>query len=166
LFEFKYAVWEKKIDDFCYAGRWSFCIDLCTGMTKKCYASDTLPNVFDNPTAPVIEAPVCHQCREPHCYNGHAFLTFGLVPSIQTPTYADMRDRVCQNGSHWLTPKLRAFFSQKLHDNNPEYTQKEKDRLNQVTHIPSLKLFRYRIQSLFSKRIQNKLKILQKGKGH
>jgi len=131
LFEFKYDIWSKKITDFCYAGQWSFTLNLCNGETEQCYKSNKLQNIFENPTAPLVESPVCTRCREPHCFNGHAFLTFGLVPSMKTPTYADMRDRVCQDSSHWLTPRMRAFFSQRLYDNNPQYSQEEKKCLCQ-----------------------------------
>ena len=56
-----------------------------------------------------------------HCYNGHALLTQGVVPGEKSPTYTATRDRVMENGEHWLYPEVMSFFSQRLYDNNPHY---------------------------------------------
>ena len=36
-----------------------------------------------------FEAIGC-KCTQPHCYNGHAFLTLGDIPELNTPTYASL----------------------------------------------------------------------------
>lgn len=131
LFRFKNSVWDAKVEDFCNAGRWSLVLDLYTGKSRPCYRAEALPNFYDVSKPFPGETAVGRRCREPHCYNGHAFLTLGLVPSIQTPTYAEMRDRECSDGSHWLTPRMRAFFSQKLYDNNPRDFEREQKEMTQ-----------------------------------
>ena len=49
------------------------------------------------------------------------FLGFGAIPELNSPTYADMRNRVRPDGSEWLQPKIKAMFSQKLNGLNCEY---------------------------------------------
>jgi hypothetical protein len=172
LFDFKCAIWGKKINEFCYAGKWSYFLNFYTGITRRCYVGDTLQNLYKNPSAPIIDSPVGTLCNQPHCYNGHAFLGFGFVPSMKTPTYAELRDRVCQDGTHWLTPRMRALFSQKLYDNNPRCTLGETnstchekiDYPCQTEQVSFLKLLSYKIRAPFSKRIRHKLKHLNSHK--
>lgn len=54
---------------------------------------------------------------------------------METPTYASMRDRVTADGEHWLNQRMRDFISGKLVDNNTEYTDKEKKRINRKMRI-------------------------------
>lgn len=56
-----------------------------------------------------------------HCYNGHALLTQGVVPGEKSPTYAATRDRIMENGEHWLFPEIMSLFTQRLYDNNQQY---------------------------------------------
>jgi hypothetical protein len=130
LFRFKSAIFQQKIRSFCYAGQWDFVLDLPTGNARQCYCGDFLQNIFQDIALPLRERPVGTYCQQHHCYNGHAFLTLGLVPEYSCPSYADMRDRVCTDGSHWLSPRMAAFFSQKLYENNEELSNSEKRRLN------------------------------------
>ena len=129
LFRFKNSIWNVKIRDFCYAGKWTHYLNLVTGDVRKCYLTEINQNIFRDISEPLVESPVCTECTEPHCYNGHAFLVFGVCPSIQAPTHTEVRDRECIDGSHWLSPRMRAFFDQKLYDNNPEYNDQEKAKL-------------------------------------
>ena len=57
-------------------------------------------------------------CLLPHCFNAHAFITLGDVPKINSPFYADVRNRVCDDGSEWLNPYIKEIFSHKLIENN------------------------------------------------
>jgi hypothetical protein len=65
--------------------------------------------------------PIGCECELPYCYNGHAFLTLGCIPQLQTPTYTQTRDRETIDGGHWLQPEMAAFMSGKLQDNNQTY---------------------------------------------
>ena len=122
----KEAYLVKKQEKFCYAGAWSAYIDLSTGMANQCYCGKSLGNVFENPERPFPENPVgC--CSIPHCYNGHAFLTWGLIPDLDTPTYAEVRNRTTQNGE-WLNVTLKDFFSSKLCQSNRLYSEQEKKK--------------------------------------
>ena len=64
----------------------------------------------------------------PHCFNGRAFLTFGDIPELESPTYCDERNRVTNNGSQWLNEVCRGFFSSKVYENNSQYTDEEKKK--------------------------------------
>ena len=74
----------------------------------------------------IIFEPVGTHCRQPYCYNGHAFLTLGVVPELETPLYSEIRNRVTQNGTEWLQPEIKEAFSQKLKDSNREWSNVEK----------------------------------------
>lgn len=121
LFDFKKTIFGKPQHSFCYAGDWSVYVHLGTGNMTKCYAGKMLDNIYEHIDRPLhFEATGC-TCKESHCYNGHAFLTLGDIPELDTPTYASLRDRESSNGNHWLEPEVREFLSGKLKDNNKEY---------------------------------------------
>ncbi len=127
MFDFKTTIFGKKRCEFCYAGDWSFYLNLGTGIKSQCYGgSFKWENIFDNPEKPINFTPIGYKCPLPHCYNGHASLTLGLIPELDTPTYASTRNRVCADGSEWLKPNVKAFFSGKLKNNNREYSFLEK----------------------------------------
>ena len=126
MFSFKLDIFERKIKEFCYAGAWSMYIDLGSGAAKPCYGQMSNQNIFENPEKDIIFEPVGTHCRQPYCYNGHAFLTLGVVPELETPLYSEIRNRVTQNGTEWLQPEIKEAFSQKLKDSNREWSNVEK----------------------------------------
>lgn len=130
LFNFKRTIFGKHQDKFCYAGEWSVYINLGTGNMTKCYAGKMLDNIYENPDKPLhFEATGCN-CKEAHCYNGHSFLSLGDIPELDTPTYASLRDREDAEGNHWLGEEVKNFLSQKLKDNNKEYSKFKKWIIN------------------------------------
>ena len=126
MFNFKLDIFERKIKEFCYAGLWSLYLDLGTGAAKPCYGQMSNQNIFENPQKPIKFEPVGKHCRQPYCYNGHAFLTLGMVPEIEAPSYADIRNRTTLNGDEWLKPDLKQAFSEKLFQTNKEWTRIKK----------------------------------------
>ena len=118
MFKFKYSVFDVKRCEFCYAGMWTLYVDLISGKASQCYGFKPDQNVYDNLDKPLYFRPVGRKCKQPFCFNGHAFLTLGVVPELETPTYADIRDRVDQEGNHWLTKEIADAFSSKLIDTN------------------------------------------------
>lgn len=129
MFNFKLPVFGQKRTEFCYAGDWSFCVNLGTGQTSKCYAEDSLGNIFVNPELPINFSAVGCNCKLPHCYNAHSFLLWGNIPGFTKTTYADIRDRICSDNSHWLNDKMREFMSSKLSDSNQEYSEEKKSSI-------------------------------------
>lgn len=122
LFDFKESIFGRPIKKFCYAGEWFLCLDLLSGHLSQCYGTPGFQNIYDNPDEPINYNPIGKHCPRPHCFNGHALLTQGVVPGEEGPTYAATRDRVMDDGSHWLYKDVKEFFSQKLYNNNKQYS--------------------------------------------
>lgn len=129
LFKFKSEIFYKKRKEFCYAGEWSFYLNLATGDYKQCYCGVKLGNIYENIEKPIKLLAVGNNCTQPHCYNGHAFLSFGCIPELKTPTYDTLRNREV-NGEAWLTDSMKKFMQCKLVDSNKEYSQNQKNIIN------------------------------------
>lgn len=121
MFDFKTQLLGKKRREFCYAGAWSLYVNLKNGDTKQCYGQLVNQNIFKNLDKPIKFEPVGHYCRQPYCYNGHAYLSVGCIPELKAPTYADIRNRKCENREMWFSDKGLLFFSSCLYDSNKEY---------------------------------------------
>lgn len=153
MFNFKSTIFGEKRKEFCYAGEWSAYLNIETGELRQCYCGRVIDNIYKNIDKPIKFCPIGTKCTMPHCYNGHAFLTFGDIPELITPTYDRLRDRVCNDGSTWLTEEMRKFMSCKLKDSNKIYNSKEKrittlkNELAKNISIPS-KIFRKVIKKL------------------
>ena len=119
LFRFKTYIWEKHVNDFCYAGKWVYGMNLGNG---KLYICSHRKSVGDLARGKRLKSrPVCNKCPAAHCFNGHAWLAWGAVPTINNTTYAKVRDRIRTDGTHWLHPRVYNAFSQKLWENNKQY---------------------------------------------
>lgn len=134
FFNYKLSVFGVKRKEFCYAGEWSFHLNLGTGIMHQCYCSFTSQNIFENLDKPISFYPIGNNCQEYHCYNAHAFLALGDIPELPAPTYAELRNRVCSDGSEWLQPEMKSFMSTKLYESNKEYTPAEKAAINRKLH--------------------------------
>lgn len=126
LFDFKHSIFNVKRNEFCYAGLWSLNVNLVTGDYSQCYIGDKLGNITEI-NKPINLRPIC-KCRQPHCFNGHAFLAFGLCPNLNTVTYMDERNRIRIDGTEFLNETTKTFFSSKLKDSNTELTAIEKTK--------------------------------------
>lgn len=129
LFHFKLSTFNKKRTEFCYAGEWSFYLNLGTGIAKQCYCSNFEQDIFEDLDKPIRFLAIGNDCKEAHCYNSHAFLTLGLIPELPTPTYASMRNRKTKEGE-WLGEEMKCFLSQKLYQNNRRKTKLEQQIVN------------------------------------
>ena len=138
LFLFKTEIFKKKRNEFCYAGDWSGYLNLETGELRQCYCGKKLCNIYENIIQPINFEAIGRKCTLAYCYNGHAYLALGNIPELRTPIYAQLRDRACDDGSHWLTPQMAAFMGTKLAESNREYTPREKSRLE--GHVPGYRL--------------------------
>lgn len=130
LFQFKMQTFNVKRKEFCYAGEWTAHLNLGTGILKQCYCGAVIQNIFEDTDKVIKWEALGNNCCEPHCHNAHVWLTLGAIPSMETPSYASMRDRVTESGEHWLQPRMREFISNKLKDNNPQYSPKEMKHIN------------------------------------
>lgn len=135
LFDFTLQNFMVKRRDFCYAGDWSFVLNLSTGIAKRCYSDSNIQNIFQCIDHPIKFKAVGNACRSTYCVNSSHFMSWGVIPTIKTPTYTELRNRKCDNGSEWIHPKMKAFMSQKLADNNDEYNTTEKIQVNLLHHL-------------------------------
>ena len=125
LFRFKSQMWNKKIHNFCYVGDWGYSVNIADGNIFRCSSCGHIGNVFKDKKLP--RRPACKKCPFLHCYNAHGWLGLGgMVPDIKSPTYAQMRDRVRTDGTHWILPRMRAVFESKISDNNTQYSKLKK----------------------------------------
>ena len=118
LFAFKSHIFYKRRKDFCYAGDWTLYVNLSTGDYSACNCGRRQGNIY---TDKRLNFKAIGCCELPHCYNGHTWIVLGAIPRFTQITYADERDRVDQNGNHWLTPDFQDVFSSKLERSNREY---------------------------------------------
>jgi hypothetical protein len=128
LFNYQQEGWGINIDSFCYAGEYRFSLNMCSGYTSQCDRFGPLVNVLEE--KPQFSA-VGRNCIQSHCFIRYvhsvlcnAFGEFETNPNM--PTYADIRDRVCTDGSHWLTPTIRKAFSRRLSEFCKPYSEDKK----------------------------------------
>ena len=126
FFDYKMSIFEIKRKEFCYAGDWSFYLNLATGIMTQCYCSYYSQNIFEDPKKPIRFKAIGNNCNQHHCYNGHAFLVLGNIPELKAPTYGEIRNRTCADGSEWLKPEMKHFMSTRLYQSNKEYSPFEK----------------------------------------
>lgn len=134
LFEFKFNIFQQRRREFCQAGNWVGFLNLETGLLSTCHDCQ-LPavNILKNPDAPIPLKPVGHNCESSHCWNGHVWLPLGAIPSLKTPTYAHLRNRINPDGSEWLQPKMKAFMSTRLYDSNPKLSRMQMAKVDLST---------------------------------
>lgn len=154
LFDFKIKIFNQKRKEFCYAGDWSLCINACTGEIHQCYGTMAMGNIYDI-NQPINFKPLGYNCTQPHCYNGHAFLSLGTIPSLDTPNFIVMRDRKTVFGTRWISNKFRNFIDQKLKNNNAEYSEEKRLKLLRNKKKFAIKNYKSRIVDKFRKMIYN-----------
>lgn len=118
LFDFTMKNFNVKRKEFCYAGDWSFNLDLKTGNLKACYHSGKVQNIFRDISKPIVYAAVGHFCCSRYCVNSSHFLSLGVIPSIKTPTYADIRNRPSAN---WYNPVFAEVLGKQFADYKKKY---------------------------------------------
>lgn len=117
LFDFTVKNFNVKRREFCYAGDWTFQLDFVSGLLRPCYHCRRAQNIFEDVETPIKKRPVGRSCDSLFCMNSSHFMSLGAVPEIETPTYAELRDRpeAC-----WYTERMRSFLGGKLADSNQE----------------------------------------------
>lgn len=135
LFAFKTSIFYQKRKEFCYAGDWSAYINLVTGDMRQCYCGKILDNIYEDMDRPLHFEAVGSHCSIAHCYNGHAFLTLGTIPELDTVNYAQVRNRVSTDGTEWLQPEMKVFMSQKLCGENEVYSDLKKQKINGAYYV-------------------------------
>lgn len=98
----------------CNAGKDSFFIDLYSGKMNRCLFPENIDNFYNDNTSLEFDR-VGDFCPLDYCYNCHAYVTLGVMPDIIAPTYLDIRDRIREDGSHWIKKEMRTFLNNKFY---------------------------------------------------
>lgn len=118
LFDFTMENFNVSRTEFCYAGDWAFTLNLATGIMKRCYACNKGYDIFRAPSKPIPFCAIGKHCKSLFCMNSSHFMSMGVIPDIDTPTYAQLRDRITNDGSHWYSDDMLEILSGKLDENN------------------------------------------------
>ena len=118
-FDYKIQEFQKPHKEYCCAGNKSFSLELTTGNCRICDGAPNpkemdFYNMYSNPEEAISFVEIGNNCPTAHCYNCHALLTLGTIPEIITPSYAEMLDRVDNDGKHWLKENIYELYSQRL----------------------------------------------------
>ncbi len=152
LFDYRQETWgDDRKAYFCYGGVWSFNLVLTDGKLKQCYrSSDVIQYIFEDIDEPIHFMPIGHFCRFPHCFNSHVFDCFaGVIPEVNSPTYAALRDRVMPNGEAWLKKPYQEIYSNRVCTNNEVYTEEQQvytTGLNTLMHTEKAPDERFKAQ--------------------
>lgn len=143
LFDLKCDLYKRHICEFCYAGSWSYRVNVVNGNLQSCYQQKLSGTIFDRDQKTFPLLTVGHDCCLDYCFNNHAFLAWGDVPEIVCSTYFDVRDRVGTDEVHWIKEPYAAVMKQKLYDNNFAYMGRWSDykKLFAVDRKPAFILF-------------------------
>ena len=151
FFAYKMKIFGQKRKEFCYAGEWSLRVNLATGEATQCYCTYFKQNIFKDLNNPIIFRPIGNNCKQVHCHNGHAFLVLGLIPELETPTYGEIRNRKCNDGSEWLQPAMKSFMNTRLYESNKLFNDKEKRLANLYIQYRKFVTFIERVVNKFKK---------------
>lgn len=135
LFDFTMKNFMVKRKEFCYAGDWSGVLNLATGELKACYTSTKSQNIFEKIEEPIKFRAIGNNCTNVYCINSSHFMSLGVIPSVDTPTYAELRNRP---EAQWYNEKFLKFLSGKLEENNIQYNIVKKIEVNVYESIPKL----------------------------
>ncbi len=123
---YKRSIFGVKQTGFCYAGQWSMYLNLCSGFATQCYCHREKPkDIFADPEKPLPLGAI-GSCLEPHCYNGHALMTLGLIPGATDVRYGDIRNRIRSDSGQWIQPEMLDFLNSKLVESNTEFSLSQK----------------------------------------
>ncbi len=129
MFNIRLNYWHSSNDKtYCFAGYFSYTIDLINGILRPCsfISTDISPfekNIFENADEEIPNIPIGPNCPSKHCVNCHAYLAWGDKPQLNTPTYASIRNRIMPDGREWLKETIKEAFNTKLYETNPDYQE-------------------------------------------
>lgn len=129
LFDFTMKNFNIRRHEFCYAGDWSGNLDLSTGILRRCYCSYLRQDIFKNPSEPIRFLAVGNFCGSAFCMNSSHFMSLGVIPELETPTYAELRNR---EEAGWYTKEMLTTLNCKLSDANQQYGPIKKLGVNLV----------------------------------
>lgn len=136
LFNYTLENFNKKRTEFCYAGKWSFLLNLATGMAKSCYAEGAEKDIFKNINKKIDLQVIGNNCKCLYCMNSSHFMSLGIIPEKYTKSYSDLRNR---ENAGWYSKRVSDFLNSKLSDTNKEYSKTKKTFSNMKYKINRIK---------------------------
>ena len=127
-FDFSFEMSNKKQNGFCYAGIWTFNLNFSTGIMRQCLGNSMPQNIFENPSEPIQFIPVGNSCKMPWCVC-YQFQNYGVIPE---ESYPDERAMFSEESQKWVSDEIWEYTSGKLTETNRQFTQEEKDMINQA----------------------------------
>lgn len=123
LFDFTMKNFGVKRNEFCYAGDWSGTLNLGTGILTKCYGVEP-QDIFKDLERPIRFCAV-GRCNQLFCMNSSHFMSLGIIPSVETPSYASLRNR---DSAGWYSSRMKEFLDGKLINCNDVYSPLQKKK--------------------------------------
>ena len=127
LFDFTMRNFNVKRKEFCYAGKWSFNLKMKTGDLYACYGMGRVQNIFKNINEKIVFEPVGKHCKANFCFNSSHFLSLGVIPEFNAPTYAELRNR---NEAGWYNEDAKQFLGRKFAETQPLLSPMQKLFIN------------------------------------
>lgn len=111
---------------FCYAGKWSFCIDIGNGNLMKCHCCPADINFFEDITKmPELEA-IGNNCQIASCSLQYNFIAQGIIPEFDTEdTYTDILGR-----ENLFNEEVRKLLKFKYTDFYKQYDKKHQKKIS------------------------------------
>lgn len=136
LFDFTMKNFNVKRREFCYAGEWAFSLDLKTGDLRACYHSGRSQNIFKDIERPIRYEAVGRHCNSLYCINSSHFLSLGCIPSIDTPSYAELRNR---KEAAWYNANSEMLLNIQFKDYKEQYGCLKKLYVDGIGYLKLLK---------------------------
>ena len=127
LFDYTSQNFMVRRKEFCYAGDWSFNLNLATGMMRRCYFEKESQNIFKDIDKPIKFKAVGNNCECKYCMNSSHFMSLGVIPENYTKSYVELRNR---EEAKWYSDEMKSFLSTKLFENNEQYSNLQKKYIN------------------------------------
>lgn len=153
LFEFTMDKFNKKRNEFCYAGERSCTLDLSSGALLKCYGDPVPQYIFDNPAQPIIFSPIGNHCCSSFCFNSSHFMALGVIDDDDYRTYCSLRDRPEAN---WFNETTKYALSKKLSETNFKYSKEEQKKINDDID----RLFKKYFVKIYFEKIRKKVRTI------
>jgi hypothetical protein len=129
LFDYQQKNWGQRVNNFCYAGEYRISLNICDGEVWQCDGMLSLENMYNYVNDGIKAYPwraVGNNCALEHCYISYVHSSlYDLWGENLTavPTYAEERDRISEDGSHWLTVRFQDVFSHRMSEFREPYSK-------------------------------------------
>lgn len=121
MLDFKMSVLNIKRKEYCYAGEYLMSVDIASGIARQCYCGRA-QDIYKNINKPLKWNAIGKHCSYSMCFNAHALMVFGAIPDLAKDIhYSDIRNRVCADGSEWLSDTVKDAFNSKFIESNKLY---------------------------------------------